>query len=108
MASTTTTETKLKLEAPSLKSAGRWSGANLSAEEKEENLARLLMGLRPGNYVIVEHPGLDTPELRSIFHKGYANVARDRTGVTHAFTSSRVKQIVAERKIRLITYADLV
>ena len=50
---------------------------------------------------------LDTPEMRSIGHKGYENVAADRAGVTRAFTSPRVKEAVARRKIKLISYADL-
>ena len=56
--------------------------------------------------MIVEHPALDTPEMRNIGHKGYENVAADRAGVTLAFTSVKVKEVIARRKIRLISYAE--
>ena len=56
--------------------------------------------------MIVEHPALDTPEMRSIGHKGYEDVAADRAGVTRAFTSARVKDVIARRKIKLISYAE--
>ena len=55
---------------------------------------------------MVEHPAFDTPEMRNIGHKGYENVATDRAGVTRAFTSERVKEVIARRKIRLISYAE--
>jgi hypothetical protein len=45
--------------------------------------------------------------MRAIGHKGYENVAAHRAGVTHAFTSARVKKVIAERNIELISYADL-
>ena len=95
----------LRLEAPG-RPPGRWSGNTLSAEQKERGLIELLEGLRPGTWMIVEHPALDTPEMRSIGHKGYENVAADRAGVTRAFTSARVKEVIARRKIRLISYAE--
>jgi hypothetical protein len=31
-------------------------------------------------YLFVDHPDLDTPELRAIHHIGYENVADDRQG----------------------------
>lgn len=95
----------LRLEAHG-RPPGRWSGIALSAEEKEEGLVKLLEALRPGAWMIVEHPALDTPEMRSIGHKGYENVAADRAGVTRAFTSDKVREVVARRKIELISYAE--
>ena len=79
----------------------------VSAEEKERGLVELLEALRPGTWMIVEHPALDTPEMRSIGHKGYEDVAADRDGVTRAFTSDRVKEVIARRKIKLISYAEV-
>ena len=87
--------------------AGRFGGKDVPAEQKEENLARILENLKPGLWLIVEHPGLDTPEMRAIGHRGYENVAEDRQGVTQAFTSSRVKEVLRRRKIQLISYGDL-
>ena len=96
-------EFRLKLEAPR-PPRGRWSGNSFSAEQKERGLIQLLEGLEPGTWMIVEHPALDTPEMRNIGHKGYENVAADRAGVTHAFTSASVKGVISRRKIALISY----
>lgn len=87
--------------------AGRFGGKDTAAHEKEENLVRILEGLQPGLWLMVEHPGLDTPEMRAIGHRGYENVAQDRDGVTRAFTSPRVKEVIRRRGIQLISYGDL-
>ena len=58
-------------------------------------------------YLFVDHPGLDTPELRAISHIGYENVATDRQGVTDTWTHPRVKAFIKERGIQLISYRDL-
>jgi predicted glycoside hydrolase/deacetylase ChbG (UPF0249 family) len=79
-----------------------WEGRN--AADREESLFQLLRTLEPGNWLLVEHPGLDTPELRAFGHLGYEDVAADRAGVTHALTSPRIKELVAERQIELISY----
>ena len=98
-------ESGLRMEG--VRGAGRWSGSTRSPEEKEAGLAELLEKLEPGDWLIVEHPGLDTSEMRNIGHKGYENVAADRAGVTRAFLSPKVKEVIERRKIRLIGYADL-
>lgn len=76
-------------------------------DEVERELVDLLVKLQPGTWLIVEHPAADTPEMRAIGHIGYMNVAADRAGVTRAFTSERVKRVIRERGIRLISYRDL-
>jgi hypothetical protein len=101
------TEFDLRMELPHLQRAGRWSGNFLSADQKEQGLLKLLEELGPGTWLTVEHPAFDTPEMRNIGHKGYENVAADRAGVTRAFTSPKVKETIARRGIRLISYADL-
>ncbi len=90
-----------------LRRVGRWSGAALSPEQKEAGLVKLLEELGPGTWLLVEHPGLDTPEMRTMSHKGYENVAADRAGVTRAFTSEKVKEVVRRRGIQLIGYGEL-
>ncbi|MHC4074602.1 MAG: polysaccharide deacetylase family protein, partial [Planctomycetota bacterium] len=55
----------------------------------------------------VEHPGLDTAEMRAIGHKGYYGVAKDRDGVTEVFVSAEIKSAVKKLGIKLISYADL-
>jgi predicted glycoside hydrolase/deacetylase ChbG (UPF0249 family) len=100
-------EFDLRMEDPSLRGAGRWSGNFLSAEQKEQALVKLLEELAPGEWLIVEHPAFDTPEMRDVGHKGYENVAQDRAGVTHAFLSPKVKEVIERRGIKLISYRDL-
>lgn len=97
----------LRLEAKGLKSVRGWSGARKSGEEKESDLAAAITALEPGTYLIVEHPGLDTEEMRALGHKGYENVAADRAGVTRALTSGKVKQAVQDRGVKLISHLDL-
>jgi predicted glycoside hydrolase/deacetylase ChbG (UPF0249 family) len=100
-------EYRLPLDAPGAKRPGRFSGKDTTAEQKEANLVRILEDLGPGLWLIVEHPGLDTPEMQAIGHVGYENVAADRDGVTRAFTSPRVKAVIQRRGIQLISYGDL-
>jgi len=100
-------EHRLGAEYPGLQDFGRWSGSRLTAEAKEQNLIKRLEELPAGDWLIVEHPGLDTPEMRNIFHKGYETVAADRAGVTVAFTSPKVKDVIARRRIKLISYAEI-
>jgi predicted glycoside hydrolase/deacetylase ChbG (UPF0249 family) len=87
--------------------AAGFGGANKTAEQKEQDLVNVVEKLGPGQWLIVEHPAFDTPEMRAIGHKGYENVAADRAGVTKAFTSQRVKDVIQRRSIQLISYAEL-
>lgn len=101
-------EYRLPLETPpGVKNADQFSGSELSAQQKTDNLVQLLEKLEPGTWLIVEHPGLDTPEMRGIGHRGYENVAQDRAGVTAAFTSERVKAVIERRHIQLVGYGDV-
>jgi predicted glycoside hydrolase/deacetylase ChbG (UPF0249 family) len=97
----------LRLEDARLKFAGTFGNYRSTADQREQALVELAEKLQPGQWMVLEHPGLDTPEMRNIGHKGYENVAADRAGVTRAFTSARVKEIIARRKIKLISYADI-
>ena len=99
-------EYRLPLDVPGAKDAGQFSGSNVSAERKLDNLVQLLEKLEPGVWLIVEHPGLDTPEMRAIGHRGYENVAEDRAGVTAAFTAERVKEVIRRRNIQLVSYGE--
>jgi len=89
--------------------AGRAPGfpRNAKPPEKVEAMVRILQNLEPGTWIFVEHPGMDTPEMRAIGHTGYRDVAMDREGVTRAFTSEKVKAVLQRRGIQLISYADL-
>ena len=76
--------------------------------DKEEAFIGMLESMTSGDHYFLDHPGIDTPELRGFSHKGYENVAEDRAGVTALFLSERVKKKLQEKNIQLITYADLV
>ena len=101
------TEYGLRMEDADLKHTGGIGNSTSSARQRETALVGLLDKLKPGQWLLVEHPGLDSPEMRSIGHRGYENVAEDRAAVTSAFTAAAVKEAVARRRIILISYADL-
>jgi hypothetical protein len=85
-----------------------YAGPKETSEQKIESFIKMLDELKPGQtYLFVDHPGIDTPELRAIHHKGYEEVAVDRQGVTDTWTSQRVKDAVKKKGIRLISYGDL-
>lgn len=83
-------------------------GAHATAEEKIDSFMKMLERLEAGKtYLFVDHPGLDTPELRAIHHIGYEQVAQDRQGVTDCWTNARVKALIKTKGIQLISYKDL-
>jgi hypothetical protein len=89
-----------------VKGFGGWRGAK-TREERVKKFIENLEGLKQGTYLFVEHPGLDTAEMRAIGHKGYYDVAQDRDAVTEVFTSPEVKRAIERLGIILISYADL-
>lgn len=99
-------EYKLPLGVPGAKRVRGFGGSDMSAEEKEAALIAILEKLKPGIWVLVEHPGLDTPEMRALGHVGYRNVAAHRDAVIRAFTSEKVKAVVKKRRIELMGYRD--
>lgn len=97
----------IDLEAVGVKGVG-FDGPHATSEEKIQSFIKMLDGLKAGEtYMFVEHPGIDTPELRAVSHIGYENVAVDRQGVTDVFTDKRVKDAIKKKGIQLISYADL-
>jgi len=77
------------------------------ADEMIHNLIEELENIGPGTYLFVDHPAYDTPEIQALGHKGYMDVAKNRDGVTRAWTDERVKEVIRKRGIKLISYADL-
>ncbi|MDB5346936.1 MAG: hypothetical protein JWP89_5313 [Schlesneria sp.] len=83
-------------------------GSRGTSEEKIASFIKLLESLEDETTsLFVEHPGLDSPELRGISHIGYENVAADRQGVTDMWTDERVRKLIGARGILLIGYRDL-
>jgi predicted glycoside hydrolase/deacetylase ChbG (UPF0249 family) len=86
----------------------RYEGAHATAAEKIDSFIKMLANLEAGKtYMFVDHPGLDSPELRAIHHIGYEDVALDRQGVTDAWTSKEVKEAIKRYGIELISYAEI-
>lgn len=89
-----------------LRGIGRLGEAK-TASERIDKFIELLEKLKPGTYMFVEHPGLDTMEMSAIGHAGYEDVAQDRQAVTEVFVSEKVKKAIKRLGINLISYADL-
>ena len=85
-----------------------YDGPRKTSNEKIQSFIAMLNKLEPGNtYLFVDHPGLDSPELRAIHHIGYEDVASDRQGVTDTWTNEKIKKMIREKGIKLISYKDL-
>jgi len=89
-----------------IKPAGGFGNAK-TAGERVKKFTQMLEGLKPGTYLFVDHPGLDTAEMRAIGHEGYYGVAEDRDAVTKVFTSQDVKAAIEKLNVKLISYKDL-
>lgn len=102
-------EYRLDLEFdPKLIRGVSYLGPKKTAEEKITSLIKMLESLEAGQtYLFVDHPGLDTPEMRAIHHIGYEDVAEDRQGVTTAWTNPKVKEVIKSKGIELIGYGKL-
>ena len=86
-----------------------YDGPHKTSKEKIEGFSKMLDKLQPGNtYLFVDHPGLDSPELRAIHHIGYEDVAVDRQGVVDTWTNRKIKNLIKQKRIQLISYKDLV
>ncbi len=79
-----------------------WENDSL-LEQKVEQFITNIEQLTPGNYLFVEHPGLDGPEMQAV--KG--NVAINRQHVTDIFTHPEVKKALLKKGVQLVNYNDL-
>jgi len=85
----------------------RWgSRSSDDAATRIEKLVGMIKGLESGLHLLVEHPGMNTPEMEGHGHEGYRNVHTHRDAVTEAFCSPEVKKIIADRGIRLVSYQE--
>jgi predicted glycoside hydrolase/deacetylase ChbG (UPF0249 family) len=100
-------EYKLPIETPGAKYLPWNADAKATAEQREAALIKALEGIGPGVWIVVEHPGADTEEMRAIGHEGYWEVASHRDGVTKSFTSPKVKEVIQRRGIQLAGYRDM-
>jgi predicted glycoside hydrolase/deacetylase ChbG (UPF0249 family) len=79
----------------------------LPAEKRVQAFIEKLRQLTAGNWLFVEHPADDFPEQQAIGHPGYEHVASDRFAVLKMLTDRRVRKVIEELGIELISYADL-
>jgi predicted glycoside hydrolase/deacetylase ChbG (UPF0249 family) len=100
-------EYKLPIDTPGAKYVPWLADSKATAEQREAALIKALDGLGAGTWIIIEHPGLDTPEMQAMGHKGYWEVASHRNGVTKSFTSPKVKDVIKRRNIQLVSYHDM-
>jgi len=77
-------------------------------EDKIDQFCKNLKSLKPGRHLFVEHPAYDTAEMRSISHSGNSDVAEQRDHVTRVWRSDRVKQLIRELDIELVSYRELI
>ncbi len=77
-----------------------YAGPKRTLEEKKKKvLLPCWRAWSPARRIqLLDHPGLDSPELRAIHHIGYENVAEDRQGVTDTWTSAEIKAIIRKKE----------
>lgn len=96
-------EYKLNTEADiEVKRFQGWENAS-TREEKINQFIQNIKDLTAGNYMFVEHPGIDGREMQAV--KG--TIAIDRQHVTDVFTSEEVKNAIRENGINMVSYSDL-
>lgn len=100
-------EYRLRLEAPGVDEILGWRRGTKTPEQTEVDLAAAIGALGPGAHLLIEHPGLDTEEMRAMGHAGREAEFLTRACATHALTCTQVKQAVTDRHIRLISHLDL-
>lgn len=85
-----------------------WYDGSNETDQKESGFIRMLNKLEAGkNYIFLDHPALNNDEMQTVGHIGYEWVAEDRQGVTDLLKSEKVKQVIKDKGIELITYNDL-
>jgi predicted glycoside hydrolase/deacetylase ChbG (UPF0249 family) len=77
------------------------------AKSQVKGFIENLKKLTPGTWIFVEHPAYNQPEMQGVFHTGYEDVGKDRDDVTRILLSPKVKKVIADKGINLISYKDL-
>jgi CubicO group peptidase (beta-lactamase class C family)/predicted glycoside hydrolase/deacetylase ChbG (UPF0249 family) len=85
-----------------------YDGPGKGFANKEASFISMLNKLEPGkSYLFVDHPAHNDPETQAIYHLGNLDVATDRQDVTNVFTSEKVKNVIREKGIELVSYNDI-
>lgn len=77
------------------------------AKRREAVFVEQLSALKAGTHMFVDHPAVESAELRATGHKGYEDVLEDRTTCLSVLVSEQVKSAVSSNAIELIGYRDL-
>lgn len=72
-----------------------------------QGLLATLRDIEPGLHLYVGHPAADTPELRAVDTESGERWALRRSSVLTAWTDPRVKAVIEERGIELVSIGDL-
>jgi predicted glycoside hydrolase/deacetylase ChbG (UPF0249 family) len=86
---------------------GRVYEGSDSGAVKAQKLAAKLETVGPGTWLMVDHAATDDAEMQAFGHKGYENVAADRSAVLAAWTSPDVQAVIKKRGIELTNYREL-
>jgi predicted glycoside hydrolase/deacetylase ChbG (UPF0249 family) len=87
--------------------AGYDGPSKTSAEKVQAFLSMLNKLEQDKTYIFVDHPGLDNAELKAVYHIGYEQVSVDRQGVTDVLTNEKVKNLIREKGILLLSYKEV-
>ncbi len=82
-------------------------GSSGTLDEKIGRFCEAVENLKPGNYLFVEHPANDSPEMSAIGMNNQYNTGIDREMVKKLFTSEKVKSVIQKKGIKLISYKDI-
>jgi CubicO group peptidase (beta-lactamase class C family)/predicted glycoside hydrolase/deacetylase ChbG (UPF0249 family) len=84
-----------------------YDGPHRTLEEKETSFIKMLNSLEAGKtYFFVDHPAYDNIEMQPLYFTGNLEVAMDRQGVTDLYKDEKVKAVINEKGIQLITYNE--
>jgi chitin disaccharide deacetylase len=80
-------------------------------EDKERVLEQVLKSLEPGVHLLIAHPGLASLENDALVHSEPLHIqamgtGRLRAAETLAYTSPRIKRLINEQGIKLMSYAE--
>jgi chitin disaccharide deacetylase len=90
-----------------IQSIGRVYDSKDPGGVKADKLAARLETLGPGLWLHIDHAATDDAEMRAFGHAGYEWVAADRSAVLEAWTSPKVRDVIARRGIKLTNYREL-
>ncbi len=81
--------------------------------KKKETIEKVLQEIKPGLWLMVCHPGIDSPEQNALIHTAVKDIQVDggvglhRAEVLKMLTSIEMKSIILKRNIKLTNYRQL-